>query len=177
MKYVFLAVLIILSACASREEKEEKLTKVAESMKVASAEIHSTTMKDVKGTVTFEEKPESLMVMADISGLKKDAKLGFHIHENGICEGPDYKTAGNHFNPHMAKHGSPDTDKSHAGDMGNIQTDKDGHASSVVNLKGVTLTEVMGKAVLIHAKTDDLKTQPSGNSGGKIACGLIRPVQ
>lgn len=177
MRLVILLFLISLTACSTREEKEEKLTEVAEAVKVATADIHSASQKNISGLVNFEETPEALIVTTDIVGLKKNTRLGFHIHQEGICEGPEYKSAGDHFNPHKMNHGGPESTQKHSGDMGNLQTNKDGKAETRIVLKGVTLNEVLGKAVLIHAKPDDLKTQPSGKSGAKIACGLIRAVE
>lgn len=177
MRLLFVLLIISVAACSTREEKEQKLTEVAEAVKVATADIHSASQKNINGTVKFEETSEALVVTTDITGLKKNSRLGFHIHQEGICEGPEYKTAGDHFNPHKMNHGGPENSQKHSGDMGNLQTDKEGKVEMKISLKGVTLNEVMGKAVLIHAKADDLKTQPSGNSGSRIACGLIRAVQ
>lgn len=177
MKYSALLFAVLLTACSSREEKEEKLTDIAQATKTAVADIHSPAQKHIHGTVTIEETTDGLSISTDLSGLKKNSKLGFHIHQNGICEGPDFISAGDHFNPHKSRHGSPESSERHSGDLGNLQTDLDGKSKTKISLKGVTLDEVMGKAILIHAKPDDLKTQPSGNSGARIACGLIRPLQ
>lgn len=177
MKYIMLIICLSLFSCASREEKEEKLTKAAESVSMATADMHSSTLKGLKGKVDLKQEGENLVVSADVQGLRANRKLGFHIHENGVCEGPDYKSAGDHFNPDNAHHGAPDASMRHRGDMGNLQTDKNGNAVTTITLKKVSLSEIIGKAILIHEKADDLKSQPSGNSGKRIACGLIRPVE
>lgn len=169
--------LLALAACSSKEKKEEKLTEEVKAVMTANAQMHSAQMKSISGVVTFEEKEGSLIVTTDLKGLKPNTKLGFHIHQNGVCEGPDYKTAGDHFNPTQMKHGSPSAPQKHKGDMGNLQTDKNGNAKMTIMLAGTSLEEIMGKSVLIHASADDFKTQPSGNSGARIACGLVRAME
>lgn len=172
-----LIMLLALTACSSREKKEEKRTEEVKAITMASAQMHSDTMKSINGVVNFEKKEGLLLVTADLKGLKPNTKLGFHIHQNGVCEGPDYKTAGDHYNPTHMKHGSPDVTQRHKGDMGNLQTDKNGNARMTITLNETTLEEVMGKSVLVHASADDFKTQPSGNSGARIACGLVRATE
>ena len=106
---------------------------------------------------------------------------GIHIHQNAKCEGPDFATAGGHFNPGAKKHGTLNPDGPHAGDMPNFTVDKDGKAKKVVVDPRVTMaandpTSVFangGTALVIHAAADDMKTDPSGNSGARIACGII----
>lgn len=177
MKMSLFLMLLTLTACSSRDDKEKKLTEESQAVKMGNAQMHSATMKSVNGSVSFEEKEGSLIIKTDLIGLKPNAKLGFHIHENGVCEGPDYKTAGDHWNPTQMKHGNPTSHEKHKGDMGNLQTDKNGVSQMTITLADTTLEEVMGKAVLIHAAPDDFKTQPSGNSGARIACGLVRPIE
>lgn len=177
MKMSLFLMLLALTACSSREDKEKKLTEESKAVTKANAQIHSAKMKTISGTVMFEEKEGSLTVTTDLKGLKPNAKLGFHIHQNGVCEGPDYKTAGDHWNPTQMKHGSPMGHEKHKGDMGNLKTDKNGNSQMTISLPDTTLDEVIGKAVLVHAAPDDFKTQPSGNSGARIACGLVRPIE
>lgn len=172
-----LIMLLALAACSSSEKKEEKRTEEVKAITMASAQMHSDTMKSINGVVTFKKKEGLLLVTADFKGLKPNTKLGFHIHQNGVCEGPDYKTAGDHYNPTQMKHGSPDATQRHKGDMGNLQTDKNGNAKMTITLNETTLEEIMGKSVLVHASADDFKTQPSGNSGARIACGLVRATE
>jgi Cu-Zn family superoxide dismutase len=132
--------------------------------------------KTVKGTVEFKEVPDGIEVTANIEGLKK-GDHGFHIHEKGDCSAPDAASAGGHFNPSKHKHGGPDAAEHHEGDLGNLTADKDGKASKTFTMKGITLgdgdTSIVGKGFIIHEKADDLKTQPTGNAGGRVACGVI----
>ena len=105
-----------------------------------------------------------------------------HIHQNGDCSAPDGSSAGDHFNPTGAPHGNPTGDDAgaqhHAGDMPNVTADDKGNARVDLRVQGVTLgdggeNDVLGKAVIVHADADDYSSQPSGNAGARIACGVI----
>ena len=117
-----------------------------------------------------------MRVTGDITGHTPGQK-GFHIHEKGDCSAPDAMSAGGHFNPTKAKHGgSPTT--GHAGDMGNITFDASGGTTIDMVLEGLSLSRdapngIIGRAVVVHMQPDDLKTDPTGNAGGRAACGVI----
>jgi Cu-Zn family superoxide dismutase len=103
-----------------------------------------------------------------------------HFHQNPKCDAPDFKSAGSHFNPDGKKHGFDNPEGHHAGDMLNFTVDAKGKAKATVEDKDVTLTDGPhslfsngGTAIIIHAKADDMKTDPSGNSGDRIACGAV----
>jgi Cu-Zn family superoxide dismutase len=132
--------------------------------------------KNVKGTVEFTQTDDGVEVTANIEGLKK-GDHGFHIHEKGDCSAPDASSAGGHFNPSNHKHGGPDAPEHHEGDLGNLTAGADGKATKTFTMKGITLdegpTSIVGKGFIIHEKKDDLKTQPTGNAGGRVACGVI----
>jgi Cu-Zn family superoxide dismutase len=103
-----------------------------------------------------------------------------HVHQTAKCDGPDFKSAGSHFNPDNKKHGLENPEGHHAGDMKNFTVGSDGTAKTTVNDPDVTLGTDShsvfssgGTALVIHAKGDDMKTDPSGNSGDRIACGVI----
>lgn len=177
MKFVSVLLLIALVSCSSREDKEKKLSEVSRSKTEAIAEMHSAKFPAISGIVTLEESEDGLIVSTDLKGLKPGARLGFHIHQEGICEGPDYKTAGDHYNPSGSRHGHPSSTEKHSGDMGNLTTNENGESKNTILISGTKLSEVMGKAILIHSDPDDFKTQPSGNSGARIACGLIRSIE
>ena len=105
---------------------------------------------------------------------------GFHIHETGICETPDFETAGAHFNPTHREHGFDNPKGHHAGDMPNLEVGADGQIDVVVNVPDVTLKggqnqliDQNGRSFIIHAEADDYLSNPSGNSGKRIACGSI----
>jgi Cu-Zn family superoxide dismutase len=107
---------------------------------------------------------------------------GIHFHETGKCDTPDFKTAGEHLNPHMKQHGFYNPNGFHAGDLPNIQVEQDGTVTANLESKVVTLTKGVshsmlkpgGTALMIHEKADDYFTDPSGNSGNRIACGPIQ---
>jgi superoxide dismutase, Cu-Zn family len=144
-------------------------------VKKAIAVVQPTKGNAVHGTVTYEAVENGIRVVADISGLTP-GKHGFHIHEFGDCSADDGSSAGGHFNPGGSSHGAPETDPRHAGDMGNIEADKDGHARLDYVDHVMTLTgerSILGHAVIVHEKQDDLKTQPTGNAGARVACGVI----
>jgi Cu-Zn family superoxide dismutase len=129
----------------------------------------------VSGTVTFTPVDGGLKVSAHVTGLKEGAH-GFHIHEFGDCTAPDGTSAGGHFNPGGEPHAGPQDAHRHAGDMGNLTAGADGVATleyvdPVASLEGPT--SVLGRGVIVHANADDLKTQPTGNAGGRVACGVI----
>ncbi|MEE7561307.1 superoxide dismutase family protein [Xanthomonas sp. Kuri4-2] len=147
--------------------------------RTATAEIKPTQGNDVKGNVTFKLVDGALRVTGQLSGLKPDSEHGFHIHEKGDCSAPDGSSAGGHFNPAQANHGAVSSDPHHGGDMPNIKADAQGNAtidgpvSSNVNLGKGDQFDIAGHAVIVHADADDYKTQPTGNAGGRLACGVI----
>ena len=128
------------------------------------------------GTVTFTQTGDNVKVVADITGLTPNAKHGFHIHEKGDLSAPDLSSAGAHYNPEGHAHGGPTTSPVHAGDLGNLEADKEGKARLELTLDNISVggkNDILGKSVIVHAKPDDLKSQPSGNSGARIGGGVI----
>ena len=137
--------------------------------------LHATTGSNVAGSVTFTASGDAVKVVADLTGLTP-GKHGFHIHEFGDCSSADAKSAGGHFNPSGHQHGAPDATDRHAGDLGNIEADASGKAHLEMSDKVMKLSgsdSIVGHAVIVHEKTDDLKTQPTGDAGGRVACGVI----
>ena len=130
----------------------------------------------VRGQVTFTEETEGVRVTANIEGLTP-GKHGFHIHEKGDCSAADFTSAGGHFNPMSSKHGSPTDPEKHVGDFGNLEANEQGVARfervfGWLSFKGTN--SILNKAVIVHEKADDLQTQPSGNAGARLACGVIQ---
>ena len=132
------------------------------------------------GTAAFSQTDPGVAIKVDVSSLPAGTH-GIHIHTVGKCEGPDFKTAGGHLNPDMKKHGTENPDGPHAGDMPNFEVGSDGQAHTTIIAKGVTLGSGPnslfhdgGTAIVIHEKADDYKTDPSGNSGNRIACGVVQ---
>jgi Cu-Zn family superoxide dismutase len=129
----------------------------------------------VSGTVHFTSEANGVHVVADLKGVKP-GQHGFHLHEKGDCSTPDYKSAGGHFNPANASHACGPTDPRHAGDFGNITVDKDGNGHLDMTTTSLSFdgpNSVFGKAVILHVGEDDCKTQPTGNSGDRLACGVV----
>ena len=133
---------------------------------------------NVAGTVTFTPAGNGVKVHAEITGLTPNGKHGFHIHEKGDLSAPDLASAGTHFNPGGHKHGGPDAAERHGGDLGNLEADANGKATYDATIQGITLDEgatgIIGKSVIVHEKADDLKSDPSGNSGARIGGGVIK---
>ena len=127
------------------------------------------------GTITFEQKGNEVTISGQLTGLKAGPHAIF-IHEKGDC-GRAAKNAGAHFNPTGAKHGPPASPQRHAGDFGNLDVDKQGNATFAMTTDSLTVApgadSVVGRAVVVHARKDDGKTQPSGNAGAALACGVI----
>jgi Cu-Zn family superoxide dismutase len=130
------------------------------------------------GTVTFTQQADGkVRVVADVKGLKPNTTHGFHVHEKGDLSAPDFTSAGGHFNPEGHPHAGPDQSPRHAGDFGNLKADAQGNAHLELTVDNISLggakNDVIGKAVIVHAKADDLKSQPTGDAGGRIGGGII----
>ena len=144
----------------------------------AFAALDSKSGSNAKGQVTFIWQGHDVMINGKFSGLKPNAEQGFHVHEKGDCSAPDALSAGGHFNPETKMHGIPDSGMNHAGDLPNIKSDSNGNAVYTAKLAGFSVDNgpsgILGRAVVVHRDPDDYKTQPAGNSGPRIACGLIK---
>src|ERR1051325_58753 len=140
----------------------------------ATCKLESKSGSQVTGTVTFTKSGDEVQIVAEIQNLKA-GKHGFHIHEKGDCSAPDAASAGGHFNPTNQHHGGPVTTEHHTGDLGNIDADASGKVhfewKGKMSLSGAD--SIIGKSVVVHEKEDDLKSDPAGNSGARIACGVI----
>ena len=141
------------------------------------AQLQPTQGHTASGDVGFAEQGGQLAVTATVSGLKPNQEHGFHVHEKGDCSAPDAMSAGGHFNPDGKPHGAPGAAR-HAGDMPSLKADAQGRAQASFRIDGRLVGDAAaafaGKAVIVHAMPDDYATQPTGNSGGRIACGVIR---
>lgn len=150
----------------------------AQDITSATAKLEPKSGSQVTGTVTFTKSGNDVQVVADIQNLKPGTH-GFHLHEKGDCSAPDAASAGAHFNPTHQHHGGPDSAERHTGDFGNIIADASGKAhldwKGKMSLSGAD--SIIGKSVVVHEKEDDLKTDPSGNSGARIACGVIEAAK
>ena len=181
---------LLLAAC-SREQPEgsprqpdettaapaEKTTPT-EPAHEAVAQVAPTQGNTVTGSLALAPSSEGVHITGAIQGLKPNAEFGFHIHEKGDCSAPDATSAGAHFNPTSQQHGNPQGQPHHAGDMLNVKSDAQGVAEVSIDNPDVSLqtgqpNDIIGKALVLHAKPDDYKTQPSGDSGDRIACGVV----
>ena len=142
----------------------------------AVAVLHATAGQHCHGIVRFTQEGESVKVVADIEGLMPGQKHAFHVHQYGDCSAPDAISAGGHYNPEGHQHGLPETENRHAGDLGNIQADDQGKAHYEITVTNISVSgsknPIVGRSVIVHAKVDD-GSQPTGNAGGRIACGVI----
>jgi superoxide dismutase, Cu-Zn family len=131
----------------------------------------------VGGKVRFTEVAGGVHIIADITGLTPGGKHAFHIHEFGDVSAEDGSAAGGHYNPGGHPHAGPEAEHHHAGDLGNLTADATGNAHYEIVAKGLSLccgaVPVIGRSVIIHAKEDDLTSQPAGNAGPRIAQGVI----
>ena len=126
----------------------------------------------VTGTVGFSDTAGGVRVTAQVTGLTP-GEHGFHIHEVGDCSAPDASSAKGHFNPAGKSHGHHAHEERHGGDMPNLLANAQGEARLTAELKGLSVSQISGRSVVIHADPDDYKSQPAGNSGKRVACGVI----
>jgi Cu-Zn family superoxide dismutase len=143
---------------------------------MAVATLTPTQGNSVRGMVMFHEMDGHLMAHAQLSGLKPNGEHGFHLHEKGDCASTDGTSAGGHFNPDGKPHGPQDA-AHHAGDMPALKADAHGVVDQKFMLMGPTIAtgpaSIVGRSVIVHANADDYATQPTGNSGARVACGVI----
>lgn len=143
----------------------------------AVATLEPTKGNGTGGTVTFTPKGDKVTVVAKVSSLTT-GQHGFHIHEKGDCSSGDGMSADGHFNPFGKPHSNPSAPDHHAGDMPALDADASGNATLTAELDSLTIGsgagDIVGKAVIVHKDPDDYKTQPTGDSGARVACGVIR---
>lgn len=146
----------------------------------AVARLAPTKDSSASGTATFSSAgKDGVRITIEMSGLKPNSQHGLHVHEKGDCSAPDATSAGPHFSLQGQAHGPHEGDKFHAGDLGNLDADAQGKATKTLVVPAGKLTlaagpaSVVGRAVVVHGGPDDLKSQPAGNSGPRIACGVV----
>ena len=133
----------------------------------------------VSGTLTLMPMGDGVHITGEVGGLKPGDVRGFHIHEKGDCSAADASSAGGHFNPGAQAHGRAGQGAHHAGDTDNIVADAKGVARINAHVSGVTLgggaaNDIAGRAVIVHAAADDYTSQPAGNAGARVGCGVIQ---
>ena len=174
---ILLAVLVIAGGCS--KNADSKLPVSGENTKSVVAPIINTEGNEI-GTVSFAESGDGVTISIQAEGLPPGVK-GIHVHETGVCTPPDFTSAGSHFNPTHKEHGFDNPKGFHLGDLPNIEVDANGKVSAEVTTAEFTMKpgaansilDNDGSALVIHEKADDYKTDPSGNSGVRIACGAI----
>jgi len=144
----------------------------------AVAQLQPTKGNQATGTVTFSQRGSRVLVDANVSGLPPGREVGFHIHDKGDCSSGDGMSAGPHYNPLGKQHAHYTTAERHAGDLPALRADASGNAALSIELDVITVTDgptsIIGRGLVVHADPDDYKTQPTGNSGARIACGVIQ---
>jgi Cu-Zn family superoxide dismutase len=166
-KYALLSVsILLLASCASMSGGPS-----------ASATLSSTSGSTASGMVQLTQLADgSVRVTADLTGVPAGTH-GFHIHDKGEC-GDNGNAAGGHYNPTATAHGAPSADPHHAGDFGNVTADANGRVHTEFTTRSITVVagpnSAVGHAIILHANPDDLVTQPSGNAGARIACGVVQ---
>ncbi|WP_156290122.1 superoxide dismutase family protein [Oceanobacillus salinisoli] len=196
MKRLFVMMFIapvILMACSNQDTLENKQDEQSaeshdEEHQEVNAMIESDVLVDLKNadgqvvaTASLVETEDTGVNIAIKGENLPPGAHGFHIHENGSCEAPDFESAGGHFNPTGDNHGFDDPDGRHAGDLENLKVAENGKIYTEVRADMVTLEKGKensllnedGTSLVIHAEADDYKSQPSGNAGERIACGVI----
>jgi superoxide dismutase, Cu-Zn family len=163
---LFSTALLVIASCASMSSGPR-----------ASATLMSTSESTASGTVDLAQKADgSVDVTVKLTGVPPGVH-GFHIHDKGDC-GDNGNAAGGHFNPASTAHGAPGVEPHHAGDFGNVTADASGNVNTHFNTRSVTLdagaNSAAGHAIILHANPDDLMTQPTGNAGARIACGVVQ---
>ncbi|MFC3551895.1 superoxide dismutase family protein [Lysobacter cavernae] len=175
------ATTLALAACSSAP-KAPTTPPAASTAKAATVNLASASASLVSGKLSVVSMGNGVHLTGEVGGLAPNSTHAIHIHEKGDCSAADASSAGGHFNPAGAPHGKVDSGAHHGGDMNNLVADAEGVAKVDAHASGVTLgggaaNDIAGKAVIVHAAADDYKTQPTGNAGGRVACGVITVTQ
>lgn len=178
-----IATAALVAACAtapktSTPESQAAATHPAASAEYATVNLASASGSLVSGTLRIVPNGNGVHITGEIGGLQPGSTHAIHIHEIGDCSAADASSAGGHFNPTNAPHGRAGAGPHHAGDMDNIVADADGVAKIDIQDNDVSLrrgapNDITGRAVIVHAGADDYTSQPSGNAGARVACGVI----
>ena len=166
--FILLASVLALGACATTTTGPR-----------AVAQLQSTTGNTASGSVTFIQSGAKVLVSGMVSGLKANAEHGFHLHEKGDCSSGDGMSAGGHFNPGGQPHGKHATMAHHAGDLPSLKADASGVARFSFESTGISVGSgagnITGRGLIVHRDPDDYTTQPTGNSGPRLACAVVSP--
>ena len=145
----------------------------------AVARLQATTGNTAAGTATFVQSGDKVLVSGMVSGLKPNAEHGFHLHEKGDCSSGDGMSTGGHFNPDGKPHGMHAGMAHHAGDLPSLKADAAGIARFSFEAKAIAVGtgagNIVGRGLIVHRDPDDYTTQPTGNSGPRLACAVVTP--
>ena len=159
--------MLLLAGCAS----------VGGGSAATAVALEARSASSVAGNLKLRDSSAGLRITGEVSGLKPGSEHGFHIHEKGDCSAADASSAGGHFNPAGVPHGRMGAGAHHAGDMPNIKADARGVAKVDQTVAGVTLAAgpngAAGRALVVHRDPDDYSSQPAGNAGPRVACGVV----
>lgn len=163
---VSLGVSVLATACASYSVGP-----------TATARLEATKGNAVSGFVQFAQRGDKVLVTGELAGLRPHGEHGFHIHDKGDCSSGDGLSTGGHFNPINKAHGAHEHSEHHAGDLVSLKADAAGVAKFSYESAGISVgsgaTDVVGRGLIVHRDADDFKTQPTGNSGPRVACAVI----
>ena len=148
----------------------------------AVANLASASGSLVSGRLSLVPLGDGVQVTGEIGGFRPGSSHGFHIHEKGDCSAANASSAGGHFNPTAQPHGRAMQGAHHAGDSDNLVADARGVAKVDAHIAGVSLgggagNDIAGRAIVVHAAPDDYSSQPAGNAGARVACGVIKVVR
>ncbi len=174
---VGLAVALVAGANCAAGDKSKGNAVGKDTDRKAVAVIESRSDSKVTGTATFHEASGKVTLTIAIEGTEPGTHA-VHLHDKGDCSAPDATSAGGHWNPSSEAHGKWGAAPFHHGDIGNIEVGADGKgslklSSDLWSIGGTPETDVVGRAVIVHAKADDFTTQPTGNAGGRVGCGVV----
>ncbi|MEX0608414.1 MAG: superoxide dismutase family protein [Balneolaceae bacterium] len=172
----FTIFLLVIAGCTNgqRMNDADLFSSYDEDRTKAIATVHALGDQEISGSVIFEETTGGVLVQGNFEGLE-EGEHGFHVHQFGDCSANDGSSAGGHFSPEENPHGAPDAEEGnrHMGDMGNLNATS-GQTTTISYVDEVIdINQIIGRAVVIHGSQDDLESQPSGDAGPRLACGVI----
>jgi len=174
----WVSISVVLLACGASQKDAAAPVAAAMHGPAAVAALEPRSGSQVTGTAEFSDGGDGSVEVTIRVANAAPGKHGVHLHENGDCSAPDAASAGGHFNPEHANHGGPEAPPHHAGDLGNLDVGADGTGTLTAKTKDLALTDgphvVVGHAVVVHEKQDDLTSQPAGASGARVACGVVQ---
>jgi Cu-Zn family superoxide dismutase len=176
MRYQTIAAALLLAACS--KAGQEPADNQAEAKAPGPAQLKTADGGDA-GMVTLSEDGKGVTVKVEVAGLQPGPH-GLHLHAVGRCDGPKFESAGPHWNPLGKQHGKDNPQGAHLGDLANLEVGADGRGAATFTLTGQSLLggehpllDLDGAALVVHAKADDYKTDPSGASGDRVACAVL----